>query len=207
MGNLRKVQVLYWSFKELGPQALSSEDGWFILAAIRSEEVQWLQPYSTPILFHSSPSISSPRGGVEKYWCWYVFGPSEVARLPGSMSELYKYALRLFLVGCDDIRRGVQIGAKVFGGDISLFIADAGAHKIVNASKGASGHKPCQCCRNVCAPWSRYLDSGHGLISTEVVDVKRYSLHTDKSLNSIFRKLAEAARWARDWEPWKNTLD
>ena len=40
--NQRKVQVIYWSFKELGPLALSHERNWFILAIMRSEHVKRL---------------------------------------------------------------------------------------------------------------------------------------------------------------------
>ena len=41
--NRRKVQCVYWSFKELGSAALCREDAWFLLAAVRSTLVQELE--------------------------------------------------------------------------------------------------------------------------------------------------------------------
>ena len=38
--NSRKVQALYWSIKELGPEVLSCDDAWFILTCIRSESIK-----------------------------------------------------------------------------------------------------------------------------------------------------------------------
>lgn len=38
-GNLRKVQTVYYSFKELGPLALMCETSWFVITVIRSDIV------------------------------------------------------------------------------------------------------------------------------------------------------------------------
>ena len=37
--NKRKLQTFYWSLLELGPRALQSEDGWFVLTTVRSATV------------------------------------------------------------------------------------------------------------------------------------------------------------------------
>ena len=36
----RKVQALYWSIKQLGPEVLSCDDAWFVLTCIRSDSIK-----------------------------------------------------------------------------------------------------------------------------------------------------------------------
>jgi hypothetical protein len=38
--NSRKVQAVYWSIKQLGPEVLACDDAWFVLTCIRSESVK-----------------------------------------------------------------------------------------------------------------------------------------------------------------------
>ena len=38
--NPRKVQAIYWTFRELGPEVLSLRDSRFTLTAVRSEYIQ-----------------------------------------------------------------------------------------------------------------------------------------------------------------------
>ena len=41
--NRRRLQTFYWTVKELGPKALSSEDAWMVLTTVRSATVSELQ--------------------------------------------------------------------------------------------------------------------------------------------------------------------
>jgi hypothetical protein len=40
--NRRKLQCIYWSFFEFGPDALQHENAWFVLTAVRSQAIKAL---------------------------------------------------------------------------------------------------------------------------------------------------------------------
>ena len=40
--NKRRLQTFYWALKQMGPKALSSEDGWFLLTTVRTATVSEL---------------------------------------------------------------------------------------------------------------------------------------------------------------------
>ena len=75
--NRRKVQVIYYSFQELGRHALGSEHMWFTLCAARSVEVNRIGGLSAlwrhlfGILFEGTPSLSTglPLGKVGTVLC------------------------------------------------------------------------------------------------------------------------------------------
>ena len=64
--NERKLQVVYWSLKELGGHALSKEDSWFVLTAVRSCDVVRLCDGMSQLMRHMMHAIIAPalRHGV-----------------------------------------------------------------------------------------------------------------------------------------------
>ena len=51
--NYRKLQTFYWSIRELGPDALSNEDGWWLLTTVRSSTVGMLKDGLAQVAKHA----------------------------------------------------------------------------------------------------------------------------------------------------------
>ena len=60
--NYRKLQTFYWSVKELGHQALSSEDGWWLLTTVRSSTVSLLKDALSQVAKKAFLSFFQPGG-------------------------------------------------------------------------------------------------------------------------------------------------
>ena len=50
--NTRKLQGIYWSFRQFGPDVLSSEYVWFVLAAVKSVRVATIDGGMTVVFKH-----------------------------------------------------------------------------------------------------------------------------------------------------------
>ena len=57
--NEKKLWVLYWSFLDFGPAALSNEDAWFTGLVLRSHMVKTRLPVACPKCSRSSATCSS----------------------------------------------------------------------------------------------------------------------------------------------------
>ena len=60
--NDRKLQVIYWSLKQLGGMALSKEDSWFVLAVVRSVDVQRMADGMAQVMKHMFALFLGERG-------------------------------------------------------------------------------------------------------------------------------------------------
>ena len=125
-----------------------------------------------------------------------------VNSLPGGLSEVFKHALKLFFgaPAGKDLRRGVpfNIGAdgeqRLIVGRLGVMIQDERAHKFTFQCKGAGGHKLCCLCKNATDVKSALLPDPTGfLVSSDVVDVSLFQLHTGSSVRGIQRRLHEVA--------------
>eukprot|EP00959_Pyramimonas_sp_CCMP1952_P302528 6329941-Pyramimonas_sp.AAC.1 len=75
-----------------------------------------------------------------------------------------------------------------------MFIQDERAHKYTTHVKGSGGHKCCVMCANVVSKNSVLLPDPTGfLVSSTCLEFDKIQLHTDDSVKSIQRRLAEAS--------------
>lgn len=167
--NKRKIQSVYWSFKELGSAALCHTDLWFTVAAVRSTLVQELE---------------------------------------GGMSHLFKVLLPLFFGHCghDLATAGVCLQLpgrhQMLHARFACMVSDESAIKQVLLAKGASGMKPCVCCKNVVSRTSglaAYDATGY-IVPVTSVEEHRWDPQTDASVFAILRRLDNARQHLRPIE-------
>ncbi|CAE7704793.1 unnamed protein product [Symbiodinium sp. CCMP2456] len=58
--NYRKLQTFYWTIKEIGHQAISNEDGWWLLTTSRSSTVSMLKDALSQVAKHAFLSFFQP---------------------------------------------------------------------------------------------------------------------------------------------------
>ena len=138
-------------------------------------------------------------------YCWFTIcalRQSEVDRLPGGLSQLWRYVVKQFMGAplSHDLRNGISFTIpgesrqRLLFGEIAMFIQDERAHKYTTHVKGSGGHKCCVMCSNVVSKSSALLPDPTGfLVSSTCLDLDKLKLHTDDSVRAIQRRLAEAA--------------
>ena len=163
----RKVHAVYWSFLELGPEALASEQAWFTLAVFRSSVIE---------------KVEGGIGCALRFLLPYFFG------IDGHDVSEGGVCLRL----CKPEGEGPADMRMLFARH-SITIGDMVELKEILACKGHAGTKPCPCCRNVIGHKMGYAERDDELQPLTSLDVTKWKLHNDESVRAVVARLAAVA--------------
>ncbi len=158
----RSMHCIYWTFSEL------------------------------PTWFRARPDVG---------WFPFAFVPTEVASaISGGVSALMAAVAKVFFSSEGDSPNLHRVGIRLFCGDerchlravFGCFLGDERAIKEVVSCKGASGTKPCCCCKNVLGRTQDIQEGGY-LIHFKASDCTRFDLHTTASFEEMADQLELAA--------------
>ena len=160
--NDKKLWVLYWSFLDFGPAALSNEDALF-----------------TGLTLRSSPVKNKIAGGMRQVFKVYnnlLFNVADGCD--------FRCGIRLNVppAGSAPAPAAAQNSTLVFA-DLAMVVQDAEAHAFVFSWKGATSVKCCPRCVNIVSKHCNLArDPTGGTMPVYNTDTSRFLLMSDKNL-------------------------
>ena len=159
----RKFTAVYFTFLELGPEAMSRDECWFVAAVVRESVLQ-----------NSAAGVSQLyRRVLERF-----FGRSH------GRHDLREGVTLDFQDGGE---------AVLLHGTLGVVLGDELGLKEAIHCKGHAGTHPCVCCFNVLKMGDSRCSADGPLYPLTSVKTDKFELHTDESIRNILRRLGAAS--------------
>ena len=165
LANDRKFQAVYWTFLELGTNALSREESWFTVLTEYIAKINELDS-----------GLSQALGAIFKLFHQPPF-------------DIRRTGITLRLGDGDDDDDATRFFAK-----IDVVLQDGGAHKYTWMCRGDGASRFCMLCKNLFSADSRILaEDGSALLRCNIIKLDELIPSTDAELRGRYRHMVRIA--------------
>jgi hypothetical protein len=140
-----------------------------------------------------------PHLSDELAWCPIAAEPSaDLKTVSGGISQVFAEIIKLFFNDNFDLRIGMHLdgpegedaSCRLFV-DLSMFLQDGGAHKLLWGCKQDSGTRLCMLCSNLIAEASGLVDAyGGDIVVCSLIHEHQLCFATDRSVRGALNRLA-----------------